>query len=499
MQKKTITLNGNFTSPVNVNSSLNVDGNVNVNGELVINGQSIDETLNNRIEPIEDLHLSADYTAFEVFPTTEEIPAGTVSQDIVYGKWWKPNTEYSVDSYVLVKDQEKIYTCIKGGNIKSLNIEPGVATNWETYWKVTYSKSTIEWNSIDCYRTNQIVVHNGTYYICLKNCFTILSIEPGVTEGWEEYWVEGNEDFDGYYYNYTVAVPANNTINTFFYTLSKTRKECDIVIDWGDGTVSRVADLDDKSITSFSNYTDSHGTAYAYGYLTMTHTYTDCVSRIENGKLVESKKYIVKIYGKDYFMVRFGNMETNNIVSRVFDRDLPIASNVTNISSTAASSLRLLYINIPYQYDFKNVTNFSGIAGRCDNLRYANVNAGSKFNIDNVLSIQAFFVYDMNLSRADVKPTSFAYQDGFQTFATGCTNLREDVLNILPKYGFARDTSMNKAFYGCAKLTCSDYDKLANMLWNNTNVKFTNTVYCFAGCTSLDLNQIPTSWGGTKA
>jgi hypothetical protein len=58
---------------------------------------------------------------------------------------------------------------------------------------------------------------------------------------------------------------------------------------------------------------------------------------------------------------------------------------------------------------------------------------------------------------------------------------------------------MNKAFNGCTKLTCSDYDKLANMLWNNTNVKFTNTVNCFTGCTSLDLNQIPTTWGGSKS
>lgn len=459
----------------------------------ILSGKSKEDNDNPQIS------IENDYTAFEVFPTKEDIPAGTVSQDVVSGKWWKPNTEYSVDSYVLVKNQEKIYTCIKGGNIKSLNIEPGVTANWETYWKVTYSKSTIEWNSIDCYRTNQIVVHNGTYYICLKNCFTILSIEPGVTEGWEEYWVEGNDDFDGYYYKYTKAVPANNTINTFFYINSKKREECDIVIDWGDGTISKVADLNDNSVKSFGSYTDSHGTSYTYGYLTMTHTYTDCVSRIENGKLVESKKYIVKIYGKDYFMVRFGNLEANNIVSRICDIDLPIASNVTNISSTAAKSLRLLYLNVPYQYNFKNVTNFSGLVGYCDNLRYAAIDSGTKFNIDCVLSIQAILVYDINLLRAIIHPTSYAYQDGFGTFATGCKNLHEDVLNILPKHGFTRDANMTNAFNGCAKLTCSDYDKLANMLWNNTNVKFTSTSGCFAGCSAEFRSHIPTSWGGTKS
>jgi hypothetical protein len=290
----------------------------------------VDDVINEAIK-------NNDYTAFEVFPTTEEIPAGTVSQDVVYGKWWRENTAYSIGSYVLVKNQEKIYTCIKA------------MANTE-------------------------------------------SIEPGVTQGWEEYWVEGNEDFDGYYYKYTKAVPSNNTINTFFYVHSKTREECDIVIDWGDGTVSRVADLDDNSVKSFGSYTDSHGTSYMYGYLTMTHTYTDCVSRIENNKLVESKKYIVKVYGKDYFMIRFGNIETNNIVSRICDNDLPIASNVTNISSAAAKSLRLLYLNVPYQYSFKNVTNYSGLVGYCDNLRYANINSGTKFNIDCVLSIQALLV-----------------------------------------------------------------------------------------------------------
>ena len=444
MQKKTIVLNGNFTSPVNVNSSLNVDGNVNVNGELIINDKSIDETLNNRIKPIEDLHLSADYTAFEVFPTTEEIPAGTVSQDIVYGKWWKSNTAYSVGSYVLVKNQEKLYTCIKA-----------VA------------------------KTN--------------------SIEPGITEGWEEYWVEGNEDFDGYYYKYTKAVPANNTINTYFFINSKTREDCNIVIDWGDGTVSKVADLNDNSVKSFGNFGKNLGPMYTYGYLTMTHTYTDCVSRIENGKLVESKKYIVKIYGKDYFMVRFGNDENNNIVSRICDSDLPISSNVTNISSAASGSLRILYLNVPYLYNFKNVTNFYCLIGYCDNLRYAIVDSSTKFNIDNAFSIGKFLAYNMNLSRASIYPTSYVYQEGFLSFATGCTNLHEDVLKILPKHGFAQNTDMFKAFNGCTKLTCSDYNKLADMLWNNTNVKFTNTVSCFAGCSDEFRSHVPKTWGGDKA
>ena len=391
---------------------------------------------------INDVIIKNDYTAFEVFPTTEDIPAGTVSQDIVHGKWWKENTAYSVGSYVLVKNQEKLYTCIKA-----------------------------------MAKTERV--------------------EPGVTQGWEEYWVEGNDDFDGYYYKYTKAVPANNTINTFFCINSKTREYCDIVIDWGDGTVSRVADLNDNSVKSFGSYTESHGTSYTYGYLTMTHTYTDCVSRIENGKLVDSKKYIVKIYGKDYFMVRFGNIETNNIVSRICDIDLPIASNVTNLSSTAAMSLRLLYLNVPYQYNFKNVTNFSGLVGYCDNLRYAAIDSGTKFNIDCVLSIQTLLFQDMNLSRAAINPSSYVYQDGFQTFATGCTNLHEDVLKILPKHGFVQDTSMTNAFKGCTKLTCSDYNKLANMLWDNTNVKFTSTGSCFAGCSDDFRSHVPTTWGGT--
>lgn len=76
--KKTITLNGNFASPVNISSSLNVTGdNVSFNtpmgtDNISINDKSLTEILN-EIKPSIDITPSLDYTALEVYPTKNNI------------------------------------------------------------------------------------------------------------------------------------------------------------------------------------------------------------------------------------------------------------------------------------------------------------------------------------------------------------------------------------------------------------------------------------------
>ena len=50
---------------------------------------------------------------------------------------------------------------------------------------------------------------------------------------------------------------------------------------------------------------------------------------------------------------------------------------------------------------------------------------------------------------------------------------------------------------GYKKITCSDYKKLANILWNDTSKIIQSCKMCFSGCTGLDLSKIPTEFGGT--
>ena len=75
-----------------------------------------------------------------------------------------------------------------------------------------------------------------------------------------------------------------------------------------------------------------------------------------------NRKNIVSIYGIDFFMLRgpysttISNIKSvtgqtyNNIISRIFERDLPIHQNLKNVSSIASGSLKLLRIIMPYEY-----------------------------------------------------------------------------------------------------------------------------------------------------
>ena len=172
------------------------------------------------------------------------------------------------------------------------------------------------------------------------------NIVPGSSSGWQDYWEVGNEhEPDGYWLTYAEDVPANHILTMQFYCTAKTKDACDVVIDWGDGNVTQVSK---SSGIIYQNF-ESSDKIHLYSGFTASHSYS------------EESKFIVKIYGKTYFMVRCNPYGTADdcIVSRIFDRDLPVASCLRNISSIALNSKKLLKIDVPYGYDFKGITNWS--------------------------------------------------------------------------------------------------------------------------------------------
>lgn len=161
---------------------------------------------------------------------------------------------------------------------------------------------------------------------------------------------------------------------TFCLTLgivdTKEQDDNDVVIDWGDGNKTEVKStpvtpsiLDDEKPEGIYEYIKGDASG-----LRLFHTY-------EN-----PGKYIVKVYGKDYFCLRSTTkIESDadyerksdskyNLISRVFDTDLLVASNLTNVASIGYNNKRILRIAIPYLYDFKNITNWSYAFTRCRNL-----------------------------------------------------------------------------------------------------------------------------------
>lgn len=123
----------------------------------------------------------------------------------------------------------------------------------------------------------------------------------------------------------------------------------DVVVDWGDGSTTALADLSDSSIEDKDWETDGE---LIYS---LAHTYKT------------AGRYIVAIHGKDYWGLNHAS-ETTSILSRIFDKDLPLASCVTNLASGARSN-RLLKVHFPTGLDlFTKIHNASSLFLDCRNL-----------------------------------------------------------------------------------------------------------------------------------
>jgi hypothetical protein len=249
----------------------------------------------------------------------------------------------------------------------------------------------------------------------------------------------------------------------------------DVIVDWGDGNYISLKDTDSSSVG---------GSEGDWRY-SLEHTYN------------VSGKYIIRIYGKGYFGIIStptftGNNPDPNIICRVFDRDLPIASHLRNLSSFARYSHHLTSIyayNCPSLYN-NHISNFAISIANCHNLQkveymplpmpYSTISQYFQGN-KNLKTISSFY------------PT--IHNSLYATF-DGCENFEFDISKIFEKFSPVTGSSINVgyAFRNCKKL----YGIVpADLLWNNKDVKWTNTTTCFSGCSDEIRAQVPKSWGGT--
>lgn len=131
-------------------------------------------------------------------------------------------------------------------------------------------------------------------------------------------------------------------------------EDSDIIIDWGDNSEYSVIASGDFDSTTIAPEDNERNYICAHEYS-------------------EPGKYIIKIFGHNYYNictpVDSDNLEPKyNLITRIFDYDLPIASNVTNTSSICAYAIRLLSVHVPSYFDFSKVTNIGGMFRGCRNL-----------------------------------------------------------------------------------------------------------------------------------
>lgn len=296
---------------------------------------------------------------------------------------------------------------------------------------------------------------------------------------------------------YKVAVPASMTTEFSIYSYVS-KEDCDLIIDFGDGTILDCAKTEDTEI--FSSKDDDDGTFI----FTVKYTYSN------------PGKYIVTIQGGNYFKMRH-NIGINRLLSNCLNKDLRLYSGIVNTSSFAIENLRLLKLgfsngdNHDYYRDFPSI-NLVSMFTNCKNLQYA-YGLAYLFSDKIILDASNFFSGCTNLIDTDFRFPINSYNNilALATFKN-CNNLSTAIENLFPPTGFAANViNFTQTFENCKKLTGT---VPAHLLWDDTSKIWESSYYykdidgvdtdvpnfepSFQSCSQEIRAQVPLAWGGTN-
>ena len=261
----------------------------------------------------------------------------------------------------------------------------------------------------------------------------------------------------------------------------------DVIIDWGDGTSSSVANQDYEAANSSINVADKEG-EYVFSL--------DYAQALTEANLT-SKRFTVRIFGKQYYNIshRIDSAGTllSNLMCRCFEEDLYLASNMRNISNFCNGSDVLVYASfeaVKYNY-FENM---QGLFTSCHNLVKA-IGFGA---ITTVATCGSLFSACTALVATDfVMPMNTVRHNSFEMIFNSCTSLTKDISTLFPKVWSIKGVSVSAdgMFKWCNHLTGT---VPAHLLWANPDITWTNTSTAFSNSSDEIRAQIPTSWGGTN-
>ena len=271
---------------------------------------------------------------------------------------------------------------------------------------------------------------------------------------------------------YENEVPAG--MNHWVILRSETNSsDSDVVVEWGDGSYSYAKELTSDDVLVGT-------TIFTYRF---QHTYAT------------SGRYVVKVYGKDYFgfnkqFKAAGDYDDHNLICRVLDKDLPVASHITNLASMAALSKRLLIVRAS-AYRLTNTYNWANLFIKCPNLKYVY----GMYAPEALYAYKSMFTDCTSLIETDFTFPRYSGDSSFYTVFSGCVNLTMDIADLIPVQGFiSHEINVSAMCKNCAKL----YGTVpANVLWDDRRITWSNPVNAFRGCSAEIRKQVPKSWGGT--
>jgi hypothetical protein len=275
-------------------------------------------------------------------------------------------------------------------------------------------------------------------------------------------------------------VVANTVHNMRIRTSQINYADSDVVIDWGDGTIETVSGQ--NFIKSSIDETAKEG-EYVF-----EHNYANSLAA-EN---LTSKRYIVRIFGKQYYNIGQVSPNPSNLISRCFEIDLPVASHIGNLATFCNNANQLVYVNcecIKYrkfencQLLFANATNLVKVIGM-----------GTNFS-EGVCSIMFNNAY--SLVYTDFKMGLSGLRTSLRQVFYRCLSLNMNISSLFSDvYGNNGKIDASYMFEDCPNLTGT---VPAHILWDNKNIEWINTSACFSGCSDAIRSQVPVSWGGTAS
>ena len=251
---------------------------------------------------------------------------------------------------------------------------------------------------------------------------------------------------------YINAVSACDTMFLQLYLYPKTLAETNMFIDWGDGNISSIS----KWSPAYEKYEyfKYYGNPYYYSEMIISHTYEEPYI---------NRKNIVTIYGEEFFMMRglYDSIAISaisrtgkfcqNIISRIFESDLPVHKRLKNVSSICNGSLKVLKIEMPYEYPH-SLTNTANSFKSCRNLQYFDMDESS-FDRFSLYACGSMFDGCSCLSYSNFTIPSFIGIGNSTNLYNNCINLSVDIKTLFPKTGFAMSRlNMSKTFNNCSSL-----------------------------------------------
>lgn len=302
-------------------------------------------------------------------------------------------------------------------------------------------------------------------------------------------------------------IPSIQT-ETFQIRSTSEQKDLDIVIDWGDGTETVLNQvellpkdqLDTSSEEGISTAVYLDGQVGDRKYI-CRHKYLP----EQGNSTIGGKVFKVTVLGSTYYNI--STVDQYNIKCRAFDHDLPVASHISNVSNYCGNCLHLLKVNFgEYNEIFNRAINWHKCFASCYNVQSI---IGFKIYRQLYNCVMLFYKC-LSLTETDFK---LNYTSNWNRIFCNCVSLQKDINDLIGDFSFVPQgavINVNEVFGGQngpsgfestkfkPKFTMNNPQAVANKLWNNPYVSWSNvkTALAFKNCSDDVLANVPTSWGG---